>query len=97
MPRFPRPGKRDFFARTRVQIIHPTEDRHGRSGAMAASPRRRCVSLPLMSAAMIMAMIATHPMPWQRYLLVVIPPLVMLAGFANRRSAAAVCERGCEH
>lgn len=35
----------------------------------------------LMSLAVIATMVATLPLPWPRYLLVVIPPLALLAGF----------------
>ncbi len=37
----------------------------------------------LMSLAIVATMIATLPMPWPRYLLVVVPPLALVAGFAT--------------
>jgi len=37
----------------------------------------------LMSLAVIATMVATLPLPWPRYLLVVIPPLALLAGFGT--------------
>jgi hypothetical protein len=40
------------------------------------------IALP-MSIAVIVTMVATLPLPWSRYLLVALPPLALLAGFAT--------------
>jgi hypothetical protein len=47
----------------------------------------------MMSLAVIATMVATLPLPWPRYLLVVIPPLALLAGFGTAESVKTLLAR----
>ena len=47
----------------------------------------------LMSLAVVATMVATLPLPWPRYLLVVIPPLALLAGFGVAELVKAGVQR----
>jgi hypothetical protein len=58
------------------------------AGVILLAVRWRSVTPPmrvalLMSLATVITMVATLPMPWTRYLLVDIPPLALLGGFAT--------------
>jgi 4-amino-4-deoxy-L-arabinose transferase-like glycosyltransferase len=58
------------------------------TGAVFLAVRWRLLQPPmrialLMSLAVIATMVATLPLPWPRYLLVVIPPLALLAGYGT--------------
>lgn len=57
------------------------------AGLVLAAVRWRATTPPmrmvlLLSAATIVTMVATLPLPWPRYLLVTVPPLALLAAFA---------------
>jgi hypothetical protein len=64
------------------------------AGVIVLAVRWRSVTPPmrvalLMSLATVVTMVSTLPMPWTRYLLVDVPPLALLGGFATAEAASA--------